>query len=173
MRGCWETGASGAEGKGPPGQNGGRQDEALPVLGGPQGIQRGMMGTQAGGMVGTGGSDSAILMDVTSGQAAPHPQPSHNSHISSRRLSVWETTDCFVRTARHRHVCRPARGGHCRSPPWGKANGRNKKGNLINSFHIQHFPHSIIFKLNNLSLEEKGKFPLSSAQPHKAHIVGP
>ena len=56
-------------------------------------------------------------------------------------------------------------GGHHCPPPWGRANGRNDKGNLINSFHIQHFPHSIIFKLNNLSLGEKGTFPLSSALP--------
>lgn len=50
-------------------------------------------------------------------------------------------------------------------PAPGTASGRNEKGNLINSFRIQHFPHSIIFKLNNLSLREKGKRPLSSAPP--------
>lgn len=58
-------------------------------------------------------------------------------------------------------------------PAPGTASGRNEKGNLINSFRIQHFPHSIIFKLNNLSLREKGK--RRSAQPcrpHKAGIVG-
>lgn len=56
--------------------------------------------------------------------------------------------------------------------PWGsqchchcgvKPRGGSRKGKLINSFHLQHFPHSIIFKLNKLSLGEKGKFPLSSA----------
>lgn len=50
-------------------------------------------------------------------------------------------------------------------PAPGTASGRNEKGNLINSFRIQHFPHSIIFKLNNLSLREKGQRPLSSALP--------
>lgn len=50
-------------------------------------------------------------------------------------------------------------------PAPGTASGRNKKGNPVNSFRIQHFPHSIIFKLNNLSLREKGKRPLSSALP--------
>lgn len=99
LRGRWETGASGAEGKGPPGQNGGRQDEALPVLGGPQGIQRGMMGTQAGGMVGTGGSDSATQMDATSGQAAspptkpqqPHQQP-ETQLLGNHRLLCTDRT---------------------------------------------------------------------------------
>lgn len=60
---------------------------------------------------------------------------------------------------------RTCRGRAPPPPPRGRASGRDKKGNLINSFHIQHFPHSIIFKLNNLSLGEKGKFPLSSALP--------
>lgn len=59
--------------------------------------------------------------------------------------------------------------------PAGTASARNKKGNLINSFHIQHFPHSIIFKLNNLSRGEKGKSPLSSALPSltKPTLWGP
>lgn len=48
-------------------------------------------------------------------------------------------------------------------PLWGEAKGGSRKGKLINSFHLQHFPHSIIFKLNKLSLGEKEKFPLSSA----------
>lgn len=65
-------------------------------------------------------------------------------------------------------------GGHC-SPPWGAASGRDGEGNLINSFHIQHFPHSIIFKLNNLSLGEKGKVParLCPASLTKPTLWGP
>lgn len=49
-------------------------------------------------------------------------------------------------------------------PLWGEAKGRNGEGKLINSFHLQHFPHSIIFKLNKLSLGERGKSSCS-AQP--------
>lgn len=49
-------------------------------------------------------------------------------------------------------------------PLWGEAKGRNGEGKLINSFHLQHFPHSIIFKLNKLSLGERGKRS-RSAQP--------
>lgn len=59
-------------------------------------------------------------------------------------------------------------------PLWGEAKGRNGEGKLINSFHLQHFPHSIIFKLNKLSLGEREKVPaqLSPGRSHKAHIVG-
>lgn len=73
--------------------------------------------------------------------------PHHSSHVSARGSPASRRTQST------------------QPPAPGTARGTNPKRNLINSFRIQHFPHSIIFKLNNLSLREKGKGPLSSALP--------
>lgn len=88
----------------------------------------------------------------------PRQQP--EAHLPGKPAPL--PSSCRPRST---HTSADVHGGLRLSPPRGRADGRNKKGNLINSFHIQHFPHSIIFKLNNLSLGEKGKFPRSSALP--------
>ena len=123
-----------------------------------------------GGKAAPAGHLTIILLDATSSQAGSNVPPktpdsswppSPDSHVSSRRPTCQESPrPCPPHADPEAHTplltC-------TRAPPL--TTGRNKKGNLINSFHIQHFPHSIIFKLNNLSLGEKGKFLRGSALP--------
>lgn len=92
-----------------------------------------------------------------------------SSHAHSPRLLAdpWSpaTTPHRTQSPNTRTTPQDTSGSGTPLATQGEARGRNGKGNLINHFHSQHFPHSIIFKLNNLSLGVKGKFPLCTALP--------